>query len=64
MIRRRGIIEMTVVSLLPQFTLSTDKYYNDKFYVTRERLQEMYLIKYSRNYIDTTLNPFKVVVIQ
>ena len=64
MIKRRGIIEMTVASRLPQFTWSTDKYYNDEFYVTKERLQEMYLIKYSRNYIDTTLHPFKVVILQ
>lgn len=55
---------MTVASRLPQFTWSTDKYYNDEFYITKERLQEMYLIKYSRNYIDTTLHPFKVVILQ
>ena len=55
---------MTVASRLPQFMRSTDKHYNDDFYVTRERLQKMYLIKYSRNHIDTTLYPFKVVILQ
>lgn len=64
MIKRRGIIVMTVASRLPQFMWNTYKYHNDDFYVTRERLQEMYRIKYSRNYTDTTLHPFKVVAIK
>ena len=63
MINPTRVIEMTAASYVPQFTWRTDKYYNDEFYVTRERLQEMYLIKYSRNYIDTALHPFKAVML-
>lgn len=63
MINPTRIIEMTVTSYLQQLMCSTDKYYNDEFYVTRERLQKMYLLKYSRNYTNTTLHPFKAVML-
>ena len=64
MIKRRGIIAMKVASRLPQFTWSTDKHYNDEFYVTRERLQEMCVKKYDGKGYQFSLHPFRVVVIK
>ena len=63
MINLTGVIEMTAVLYLPQFTCSADKHYNDEFYVTGEHLKKMYLLKYSRNYNKTALHTFKAVML-
>lgn len=63
MINPTRIIEMTAALYKPQLMCSTDKHYNNDFYITRERLQKMYLIKYTRNYGNNTLHPFKAVML-
>lgn len=55
-------VEVTAM-YVPPFIRHTYGYQDTYFFVTTGSLNEMYLIKYSRNHIDTALHPFKAVML-
>ena len=63
MIKRRGIIEMTASSYLPQFMWNTYKYHNYDFYITTGSFKEMYVKKYDGKGYQFSIHPFKVVML-
>ena len=56
-------VEIKLAESVTQFNCKTYKRCNSRFYATRVRLKEVYLIKYSRIDYDSNLNPFKVRVL-
>ena len=56
-------VEIKLAEFVTQFNCKTYKRCNSRFYATRVRLKEVYLIKYNRNEYISTLNPFKVRVL-
>lgn len=56
-------VEIKLAEFVTQFNCKTYKRCNSRFYATRVRLKEVYLVKYSRIDYYSNLNPFKVRVL-
>ena len=63
MINPTKTLEMTAIVYLTQLKSSYYKHDNTNFYVFQGSLKKMYLNKYSWEYHQSALNPFKVVML-
>lgn len=55
-------IEIKLAELVTQFNFEASKRYDSKFYITKIRLEKIYLNKYANKKYQFTINPFKAEV--